>query len=645
MNAPLDVKWSEYNQRFLVHEFARLKQMLTGPDHAPHHSESPKHCTKQDHETCPAAIDTICQAFALSPFERDVLLLCAGVQMDNQLAQLCAVHQENAQKNWPTLELAFNRLNDAHWSAITPEAPLRRYQLIHLEDSGRLLSARLRIDERVLHYLGGINYLEPRLKGLLQWIRQPRLIAPSQMMIAESIHTYLQNHRYNPVIGLLSGDDTEGKKDIAVIAMQQAGMSLLEISHENIPDSLAEQEIFTVLWQREMVLLNAALFIHCEEREKPEKLASFISRLGGVCFVAASQPLAGIHTQIRYRIQKPDALEQRLIWQNCLGDYREKVSDVLDTVASQFMFSTSQMSDSAEQLIEKLNNTHDANHCFWQHCREMDQPRLGNLGQFVPVKANWQDLILPDQERLALQQIVTHVQQKLRVYHEWGFADKSHRGLGISVLFSGESGTGKTMAAEILANELNLDLYRVDLSTVVSKYIGETEKNLGRIFDAAENNGVILLFDEADSLFGKRSEVKDSHDRYANLEVSYLLQRMEAFQGLAILTTNLKSSLDKAFLRRIRFVVQFPFPDQYQRERIWRQVFPANMPVDNLDYSKLGRLNMAGGSIRNIALNAAFLAADTGTPVTMLHLARAAHHEAAKREQTLSDAETRGWVP
>ena len=169
------------------------------------------------------------------------------------------------------------------------------------------------------------------------------------------------------------------------------------------------------------------------------------------------------------------------------------------------------------------------------------------------------------------------------VYGDWGFAGKSTRGLGISALFSGASGTGKTMAAEVLANELALDLYRIDLSAVVSKYIGETEKNLRRLFDAAEETGAILLFDEADALFGKRSEVKDSHDRYANIEVSYLLQRMESYRGLAILTTNFRAALDPAFLRRIRFIVNFPFPDAGQRAEIWRGVFPSQTPVDGIE--------------------------------------------------------------
>ena len=200
------------------------------------------------------------------------------------------------------------------------------------------------------------------------------------------------------------------------------------------------------------------------------------------------------------------------------------------------------------------------------------------------------------------------------------------------------------MAAEVLANELNLDLYGIDLSSVVSKYIGETEKNLRRVFDAAEEGGVILLFDEADSLFGKRSEVKDSHDRYANIEVSYLLQRMESYRGLAILTTNMQNALDTAFLRRIRFIVQFPFPDVAQRTEIWRRSFPAEAPTEGLDANKLARLGVAGGNIHNIAMYAAFLAADASEPVHMKHLVRAARVEYAKLEKHLTEAEIGDWV-
>jgi SpoVK/Ycf46/Vps4 family AAA+-type ATPase len=239
--------------------------------------------------------------------------------------------------------------------------------------------------------------------------------------------------------------------------------------------------------------------------------------------------------------------------------------------------------------------------------------------------------------------LAAQVRHRMKVYETWGFSAKGRRGLGLSALFTGSSGTGKTMAAEVLARNLRLDMYRVDLASVVSKYIGETEKNLRRLFDAAEDGGAILFFDEADALFGKRSEVKDSHDRYANIEVSYLLQRMEAYRGLAILTTNMKQALDPAFMRRIRFVVQFPFPDIAERAEIWRRVFPSMTPTAELNVDGLARLNVSGGNIRNIALGAAFVAADQDEPVTMAHLLRAARAEYAKLERPLTDSEIGGW--
>ena len=253
-------------------------------------------------------------------------------------------------------------------------------------------------------------------------------------------------------------------------------------------------------------------------------------------------------------------------------------------------------------------------------------------------------MVLPELEKQILRDAADQLKQRTKVYDEWGFGGKSKRGLGISALFAGASGTGKTMAAEVLAREMKLDLYRIDLSAIVSKYIGETEKNLSRVFDAAEMGGVILLFDEADAIFGKRSEVKDSRDRHANMEVAYLLQRMEAYPGLSILTTNLKNSIDQAFLRRIRFIVQFPFPDANQRAEIWRRVFPKNTPTEGLDEWKLARLQVAGGNIRNIALNAAFIAAQAEEVVKMQHILQAAKSEYTKMERPLTDNEVKGWV-
>ena len=277
---------------------------------------------------------------------------------------------------------------------------------------------------------------------------------------------------------------------------------------------------------------------------------------------------------------------------------------------------------------------------LWQACIDYTRPDLEQLAQRIEPVAGWDDLVLPEQAKAILKEIALHVRQRSKVYGEWGFSGKSKRGLGISALFAGESGTGKTMASEVIARELGLDLYRIDLSQVVNKYIGETEKNLKKIFEAAEGSGAILLFDEADALFGKRSDVKDSHDRYSNIEVSYLLQKMEEYRGLAILTTNMRNALDKAFLRRIRFVVQFPFPDVALRTEIWQKVFPENTPRAALDFQKLAALNVAGGNIRNIALNAAFSAAGEQRAVSMADLQQAARNEYLKLEKHMSASES-----
>ena len=311
-------------------------------------------------------------------------------------------------------------------------------------------------------------------------------------------------------------------------------------------------------------------------------------------------------------VRKPGATEQKRLWQQALGSDAALVDDALDGIASQYRLSARAILLAGKAVRDDVAAGTPAQDALWQACRGSGRRRLDELATRIAPGAGWDDLILPDPQRIMLHQIAAQVRQRRRVYDEWGFGKRHERGLGVAALFSGESGTGKTLAAEVLASELHLDLYRIDLSAVVSKYIGESEKNLRRVFDAAEDTGAILLFDEADALFGKRSDVKDSHDRYANIEVSYLLQRMEAYRGLAILTTNLKSALDPAFQRRLRFIVHFPFPDVSQREAIWRRAFPPDTPTDALDFQKLARLNVAGGGVRNISLNAAFLAAEAG---------------------------------
>jgi hypothetical protein len=632
--------WTAANQRLLTAEFARLKARLDGNvRHNPAVLDSARAAMP-----APSAIDDLAERFDLSPFERDLLLLCAGTEMDSELAARCAAAQGQNSRVYVTFGLALAVLDHAHWSALTPARPLRRWRLIEVDENAGLCAARLKIDERVLHYLAGVNYLDVRLQPLLQLRPPVRTMAESQLRIAEAVLEAFEGRESWPIVQLL-GDDASGRQDVAARVASAMGLQLCVLRAGDIPAAIHELDSLAVLWQREAALLEAALLIDCDREETAQGTAVRLAeRLGGLVFLSAPEPLAVHRANLRFVVNKPDASEQKRLWEAALGNAVTRLNGALEGVAGQFRLSAEMISNTGAALRATLAASPHPDAELWRACRALGRTRLDDLAQRLDPTATWDDLILPEPQKATLRQIAAHVRHRLKVYEEWGFSGKGARGLGISALFAGESGTGKTMAAEVLANELHLDLYRIDLSAVVSKYIGETEKNLRRVFDAAEDSGAILLFDEADALFGKRSEVKDSHDRYANIEVSYLLQRMEAYRGLAILTTNQKAALDTAFQRRLRFIIQFPFPDAAEREAIWRGIFPAATPTEGLDPAKLAQLHVTGGSIRNIALNAAFFAAEAAEPVRMVHLLLAAHGEAAKRERPLTDAETRGWV-
>jgi hypothetical protein len=664
------VSWAEANQAYLVMEFARLRQKLDATNPQPTHRSneaSPDISQPQHHGSLdpPSAIDQIAETFGLSTFERQILLLCAGIEMDSTLAAQCSEalgFRRNDRRGAISFSLALAVLDDPHWSALAPSAPLRRFHLVELESGHGLTSAPLRIDERILHYLAGVNELDSRLEPLLQTRRHPHWIAEEHSALAnEALRTLDSLSPHSPILHLC-GDDPRGQEDVAAVVARHVGRQLFILPIDNIArlsaasSGLGHSETssadlsesaaqFVPLWTRESAILPAILLVQCGTAALTTAAKRMIERLPAPLILASRDPLILERRLMRNIVDKPHPASQKQLWAKALGPAGASLNGHLDDIAEQFHLSAETIASVGALAGATTDASGKADpDKLWSTCRSLSRPRLEDLAQRILPVAEWDDLILPETQKQTLRQLAAQARHRMTVYESWGFAGKGRRGLGISALFAGTSGTGKTLAAEVLARELRLDLYRIDLSAVVSKYIGESEKNLKQVFDAAEEGGVLLLFDECDALFGKRSEAKDSHDRYANIEVSYLLQRMESFQGLAVLTTNFKSAMDKAFQRRLRFTVDFPFPGVPEREAIWQRVFPAQTPTNGLNIKRLAQLNMTGGNIRNIALNAAFLAAEAGQPIQMEHLLVATRQEAIKTERPLSENEIRGWT-
>jgi hypothetical protein len=451
-----------------------------------------------------------------------------------------------------------------------------------------------------------------------------------------------------PVVQLV-GVDSGSKLAVTRQACATLNRQLFRVVGESLPQQLGEIETLARLWQRETFLLPVSLYIDAESLEgSSAELHSafqrFLTRGLGLVFLGVRDaPLRLSVPSFPVEVRKPTAAEQFDAWKNVLAD--EDTAAAASTAAAvlsgQFDLNLGDITEVATVASKMPAEQGPLSARLWDACRDLIRPRLDMLAQRLDVKATWDDLVLPEEQMILMRGIAGQVRGRHTVYDDWGFATKMNRGFGITALFTGESGTGKTMAAEVIANDLRLNLYRIDLSAVVSKYIGETEKNLRKLFDAAEQGGAILFFDEADALFGKRSEVKDSHDRYANIEINYLLQRMEAFSGLAILATNMKTALDPAFMRRLRFVVSFQFPGVKERKLIWQKSLPAATPKEDLDYERLARLSVSGGNIQAIALNAAFLAAAGNARVSMPLILMAARMEMRKLEKPFNEAEFR----
>ena len=606
----------------------------------------------------PPALVLLTQRLGLSPFEQQILLLCVGLELDSGIAALCAPCNRDPGRPYPTFALALSLFDSPSWDALSPERPLRYWRLIEINQPGGqpLTVSALRADERIVNYVKGLNYLDDRLAPMLSSLNVASTseLPPSHRQNVDTVinrFKQVEKGQSLPLVELL-GSDTATKQLLASAVASQLQLNLYRLSAGTLPAQAGDLETMVRLWQRESLLLPLALYVDAAEaanESSPLGASSSINRLleriDGVVFLDTREvwPTMG-KTVLHVDAAKPTSAEQEAAWQQSLG---QQAGDSPALLAGQFNLSLPTIQSVAAEVLSDTSASASGSlfDRLWRACLANTRPRLDALAQRLEPKVTWDDLVLPDAEQTVLQEVADQVAQRSRVYGTWGFGEKMTRGMGISVLFAGESGTGKTMAAEVIANYLRLNLYRIDLSAVVSKYIGETEKNLRRLFDAAEDGSAILFFDEADALFGKRSEVKDSHDRYANIEINYLLQRMEAYRGLAILATNMKSALDQAFLRRLRFVVNFPFPAVAQRKVIWQKVFPASLPKDTLDFDRLARLNMTGGNIHNIALNAAFLAARAGSPVSMSHVLEAARAEFRKLDRPINETDFRWQAP
>lgn len=564
----------------------------------------------------------------LTPFEAQVVLLGAAMQLQASVPTLCAEVAGDDAARFPSFAVALQTFGDGHWDALLPGAPLRRLELVELGEGPVLTARPLHLPERVLHALLGHQELDPRVARRVHRLARPTECPPRHRRVLEALfdagRVHLQSAR--------TGEGVAWAAELASLRDRQAWV----LSPHDVPTDVAERDALLRLWNREARLGEVALVIDLDDHTDGGQLRAtldLLERSEGLVIAVSVDPLPGARPSwTRATLPSLGFEERRALWE---GGLQGGEPQLLDDLAARFELDATQIA-----AVAGSQTPNDA----WDASRAMARPRLDDLAQRIETPPDAASrLVLPPTQTRMLEALVAQVRHKATVQHRWGLARSSRRGLGTSAMFSGPSGTGKTLAAETVACTLGLDLYRIDLSSVVSKYIGETEKNLRQVFDAAESGGAVLLFDEADALFGKRTDVKDAKDRHANIEVAYLLQRMETYGGLAILTTNFRKALDDAFLRRLQFIVEFPFPDAAQRAEIWARAFPAGVPTQGLDLRRLAQLSVPGGNIASIARNAAYLAADRGTPVTMSAVLEAARLEADKLGRGLTPGELRGW--
>ena len=600
----------------LVTELGVLRTLLRGehPDEAIREATAVKERLGR-----PSTLDLLAADLLLSDFERAVLLLAAGPEL---VAAVAPELEDVTGSPVLTFGAAMHLLPGAHWSALTPGAPLRRWGLLTLDDPRSPAHSPLTVDERILHHLVGAGALDARLTHLVRWAPSPVHLPRT---LQDAAHDLALRWQEGSVV--VQGRQVDNGRAVAVAAAALSGSVLREVSGADLPTDPVELSRVVGLLERESRLEACAWLVLLDD--VPAEGAARIARacapvqaplalLTDDANALLGSRRAGITVVPVPRLDLPGRAELLVHALEAVG---APTGDV-PVVAGVFDLTVGQAMQVAQDVADGAD--------LWQASRSRSQVETGGVARRVEPRATWADLVLPAAQIDQLRALVSAVRHRSLVLDEWGYSRSTARGLGTTSLFAGASGTGKTLAAEVVAHELDLDLLHVDLSQVVSKYIGETEKNLGAVFDAAERGSAVLLFDEADTLFGKRSEVKDSHDRYANLEVGYLLQRMEQFRGLAILTTNARGALDQAFLRRLHAVVAFPYPDVAARARMWRIAFPPQTPTEGVDVDALAQVDVPGGAIAAAALTAAYLAAGDGGLVTTAHVREALGWELAK---------------
>ncbi|MCB0154595.1 MAG: ATP-binding protein, partial [Anaerolineae bacterium] len=625
-------------------------------------------------------------AFGLSRFELDALLICLAPSLDLRYERIYGYLQDDVTRKRPSVNLILDLLSagPTRWqqmACFAPTAPLLKYRLLELSGTGGadpspVLSQTLRVDPAVVAWLLGQYQPHAHLEGHAHLSLPANEPAPPASLLPEPMQTQLGRlvQQAPPPIIICYGPDRVGQEAAAWHLARQTGRALLQVDLAAVvaTDQLPLTGVRLALRDARLTGALPCLLgweACLEEGSPPPALLEELYAYPEAVIVAgqaAWHAAEASRSRRLFWLEFPvPAYDHRLaLWHHFLaqaewpggrlieginghngGSGSDHLTD-LELLAGQFGLTISQIRDtvaSAKDLaVQRGTETLHKDDLF-QAARSHSNPRLASLARKIVPRYDWDDIILPMDQRTILQEIVTTVQGRPQVLEQWGVGRKLASSAAVTVLFAGDPGTGKTMAAEVIARVLKLDLYKIDLSTMVSKYIGETEKNLEKIFSEAESSNAILFFDEADAIFGKRSEVKDAHDRYANIEVSYLLQRMEAYDGVTILATNLRANLDEAFTRRLQFAVDFPFPEAEDRLRIWQTLFPPEVPRrPDLDFDLLAkRFKLAGGNIRNIIINAAYQAAADGGQVTMAHLLHGTRRELQKMGRWVGEDDLR----